>query len=94
MELFYQYVIVIFLNLSPIISDLYTLQVVNCDSNSRYAVDKNDNDNSDLMILFYNDTVYAYIISDTFNLEHNVMLLNILLDYNMLGIISIDIVPH
>ena len=39
---FYQYMI-IFLNLSLTSSHLYPVQVVNCDSNSRLVVDKDDN---------------------------------------------------
>ena len=42
MKLVYEYM-VIFLNLSPTFSHLYPLQVENCDSNSRLAVDEYDN---------------------------------------------------
>ena len=42
MKLFYKYM-AIFLNFSPISSELYPLQVENCDSNSRLVVDEDDN---------------------------------------------------
>ena len=42
MKLFYEYM-VIFFNLSPTFSNLYPLQVENCDNNSRLVVDKGDN---------------------------------------------------
>ena len=42
MKLIYQYM-VIFFNFSPTSSHLHPLQVENCDSNSRLAVDEDDN---------------------------------------------------
>ena len=42
MKLFYEYM-VIFYNLSSTSSHLYSLQVENCDSNSRLVVDEDDN---------------------------------------------------
>ena len=42
MKLFYQYM-AIFFNFSPTSSHLYSLQVENCDSNSRLVVDEDDN---------------------------------------------------
>ena len=42
MKLVYQYM-VLFVNFSPTLSHLYSLQVENCDSNSRLVVDVDDN---------------------------------------------------
>ena len=42
MKQFYKYM-VIFFNLSPTSSHLYPLQIENCDSNSRFVVDEDDN---------------------------------------------------
>ena len=42
MKLFYQYM-AIFCNLSPTSSHLHSLQVDNCDSNSRLVVNEDDN---------------------------------------------------
>ena len=44
MKLFYQHM-AFFVNLSPTSSHLYSLQVANCDSNSRLVVDEDDNVN-------------------------------------------------
>ena len=43
MKLFYKYV-AIFFNFSPTSSHLHSLQVENCDSNSRLVVNEDDND--------------------------------------------------
>ena len=42
MKLVYQHM-AIFFNFSPILNQLYPLQVENCDSNSRLVVDEDDN---------------------------------------------------
>ena len=47
MKLVYQYM-AIFINFSPISSQLHPLQVENCDSNSRLVVDEDDNVKSGL----------------------------------------------
>ena len=52
LKMVYQYM-VIFFNCSPTSSHLHPLQVENCDSNSRFVVDEDDNVKSGLKGLRY-----------------------------------------